>query len=542
MKQRLGSDAEDRSRAGSGRSQLTQKLTQKLTHRSAKRVPSPLPLEAALVVQVDPYLASLLIRHVIDRTRGQGRTQTTRARPAPSPPRPSNTARPTARSRSSAPTPPAGRRPSPAPPSRPAPAPRGSLGREIFNSVVLRPPSGFATWVLQPGNAQLLARLRVNPTVRDVERSAVTGGLRGVLGSRNASGELLSLINQGVGLVARRSRIASDEESRRLTQRLESARRLVPPIMPGQVFSTYDEDVSRQPAPVRQVLQHRPQTEVGRWSQVGAAATSGAFVPFMGWRGALGAAGSAASAEAAGQVTRLIDPELEPYVRLISGVLSPRVRRPGSRRPVHNDPLETPPRQTEIVGTPPEGLDASMASMIGQFRSSGRHSAFPRRAPSEGAQRQRNEGVSEIRPTASAGGQTSGSPAPREYPEGSFSILDWSKYPVIPARRALPGHPVLRQPAGPFRRQSGAELSNNRSAGRRAARSYRRRYLRGQGRGVTAAFDVHHIQPIFLDGPPDLDANMMPLDRAFHQGPVRAFYQPFYAMRAVTHPDPPRAR
>jgi hypothetical protein len=84
--------------------------------------------------------------------------------------------------------------------------------------------------------------------------------------------------------------------------------------------------------------------------------------------------------------------------------------------------------------------------------------------------------------------------------EGSFSIVDWAKYPA--------GVP---RPTGPFRLLQGSEYSAARSAANSANRA-----LRGANPSSLAGRQIHEIQPVkFGGGPTDL-ANKIPLTGPQH--------------------------
>jgi RHS repeat-associated protein len=106
------------------------------------------------------------------------------------------------------------------------------------------------------------------------------------------------------------------------------------------------------------------------------------------------------------------------------------------------------------------------------------------------------------------------------YPEGAFSIWDWSGYP---------SHPNVPQPAGPFRLLEGDEYE----AARDAADAANRRIHRAQPE--LAGQDIHEPHPVKFGGDPVGSGNKTPLPRSEHT-PFTTWWNRL--QREITRPRP----
>jgi hypothetical protein len=95
-----------------------------------------------------------------------------------------------------------------------------------------------------------------------------------------------------------------------------------------------------------------------------------------------------------------------------------------------------------------------------------------------------------------------------EYPEGSFSIIDWTGYPE-----------GVERPKGVFRLLVGEEYKVARKAANSANRSIRRIQ-----KLVGIPVDVHEIQPVKFGGDTGPGANKVVLDRALHRKQVTPWW------------------
>ncbi|MCR9252070.1 MAG: hypothetical protein NXI20_16715 [bacterium] len=90
-------------------------------------------------------------------------------------------------------------------------------------------------------------------------------------------------------------------------------------------------------------------------------------------------------------------------------------------------------------------------------------------------------------------------PKPKSYPEGSFSIRDWTGYPDGP------------KPKGPFRLLQGDEYESARKLANKTNSKIRR--------GDPDAYkgkEIHEIKPVKYDGSPVDTGNKIPLPRKEH--------------------------
>ena len=88
-----------------------------------------------------------------------------------------------------------------------------------------------------------------------------------------------------------------------------------------------------------------------------------------------------------------------------------------------------------------------------------------------------------------------------QLPNGSFSIIDWSRYPTV-------GN--VPQPAGPFRLLEGAEYDAARSSANAANRAIH------QADPSLAGQQIHEVQPVKFGGNPTDPANKIPLSPTEH--------------------------
>jgi hypothetical protein len=103
-------------------------------------------------------------------------------------------------------------------------------------------------------------------------------------------------------------------------------------------------------------------------------------------------------------------------------------------------------------------------------------------------------------PEVLVGGSVTGAGGLAESAEGSFSIINWTEYPIN-----------LPKPTGPFRMLSGSEYS----AARAAANSVNRA-LRANNSAAYAGKEIHEIQPVKFGGSPTDPANKIALTPREH--------------------------
>ncbi len=99
-----------------------------------------------------------------------------------------------------------------------------------------------------------------------------------------------------------------------------------------------------------------------------------------------------------------------------------------------------------------------------------------------------------------------GAPVSSPYPEGTFSVADWTGYP-----EGLP------KPNGPFRLLEGTEYTNARNAANKANRDLHLQNPDWDG------LQIHEIHPVKFNGSPTDLSNKVPLDPAVHR-PYTTFW------------------
>ena len=91
---------------------------------------------------------------------------------------------------------------------------------------------------------------------------------------------------------------------------------------------------------------------------------------------------------------------------------------------------------------------------------------------------------------------------------GSFSIWDWSGYPI-----------EIPKPQGPFRLLEGAEYNIARNAANAANNA-----IRKEKGLIGMAVDIHEIKPVKFDGSPTNPANKVILPRTLHRQQVTPWW------------------
>jgi RHS repeat-associated protein len=107
---------------------------------------------------------------------------------------------------------------------------------------------------------------------------------------------------------------------------------------------------------------------------------------------------------------------------------------------------------------------------------------------------------------AKGGATEGGAPVSSPYPEGTFSVADWTGYP-----EGLP------KPNGPFRLLEGTEYTNARNAANKANRDLHLQNPDWDG------LQIHEIHPVKFNGSPTDLSNKVPLDPAVHR-PYTTFW------------------